>query len=356
MEQAKPTPSRRRAARNNGKPALQRMYASENDLPVTSKMGYDQGPQPSTPQKSGSPAFDMQPVAFQQGSAKASRARNNNQNATNQGSHNKARPKQSTTSPDFARTARQTTPNSAAVPRLPSSAAFAGATFHASPAPSALPIPSFYKPFAGSPSTQTRHQDAQQQPSPPATEPEMPTPQRPLANEARESPLEAMFRADRAEKEKARRPSFVSDASTSRHLFSPNAMPQGSQTMPRQHYGLPRDKPFQQRSSSGIPMAELDGVAGRPVGPAFSTPYQDRIRAARGPVPQPTNNGVSPSQLHEDPTEALKKYLFGPKNSGSETTSSALPNEALVSSSAPASRPAGLLAMEDDLRRILKLS
>ncbi|KAM0334081.1 hypothetical protein ACHAQA_001101 [Verticillium albo-atrum] len=184
----------------------------------------------------------------------------------------------------------------------------------------------------------------------------MPTPQRPLATEMRESPLEAMFRADRAEKEKARRSSFASENVTRRNLFSPSELSQGSQTMPRQHFGQPKERPYPQRSTSGIPIAELDGAPGRPVGPAFSTPYQDRIRAARGPTMGPGSGEASPSPMNEDPSEALKKYLFGPKKAGNETAPFTPPNEAAVSSSAPASRPAGLLAMEDDLRRILKLS
>ncbi|EEY22528.1 predicted protein [Verticillium alfalfae VaMs.102] len=265
MEQAKPTPSRRRAARNNGKPALQRMYASENDLPVTSKM--DMIRALNRPHlKVGSPAFDMQ-LSLSAGSAKLPRAAITSNAIIS--SHNRLVPA-STPPPDFARTVRQTTPNSAAVPRLPSSAAFAGATFHASPAPSALPIP-----------------NAQQQPSPPATEPEMPTPRRPLANEARESPLEAMFRADRAEKEKARRPSFVSDASTSRHLFSPNAMPQGSQTMPRQHYGLPRDKPFRSVPHPVSPWQSLtvfqDGRLGLPFPLPIKIAYAQQAAQSQNP-------------------------------------------------------------------------
>jgi hypothetical protein len=57
---------------------------------------------------------------------------------------------------------------------------------------------------------------------------------------------------------------------------------------------------------------ELDGPnsPGTPFGPAFSTPYSERINAARAGK----NSTMSPDQINTqqsmDRTEALKAYLF----------------------------------------------
>ncbi len=83
---------------------------------------------PHTPQKSASNS----PAPNLQHSNQKTKPRNNN----------KHRPKNVSTSPNPAKQDRSTPPHAIA-PKSASATAFAGATFHASPAPSSLPIPSF---------------------------------------------------------------------------------------------------------------------------------------------------------------------------------------------------------------------
>jgi hypothetical protein len=180
-----------------------------------------------------------------------------------------------------------------------------------------------------------------------------------------------MFRAHRQEKERQRSGSTSSFRPSGLVNESPSVQsPFGSGSVP-QPATLPQTARTQARFPGGIDSAELDGTPGRPLGPAFSTPYQERIRAAR------TNSARSPADLSshqqrpnfepEDPTEALKKFLF----SGNGTTvSQSVPNgfapappahqydRARNIPNAPSpydGRSNNIQAMENDLRRILKL-
>lgn len=351
--QSKPTPTRRRG-RNGGKAAGQKMYASENDVANVSNTGCDQlGPH--TPQKSHSGSPDPQSAA-------------GNQNGSKQRSRNKprARNPNPAASPDSTRQNRRSTPQSIPVNnKANSAAAFAGATFHASPAPSALPMPSFYsKSIPESPGNPGTSRDIRQQPSPPATDHEITTPHHPsTATIARESPLDAIFRADRAEKEKARRVSSLHSSARPRGPVSPPVpSPKNSPFAAGPNNTHPGHRMSFQLSSSGISSAELDGFPGKPLGPAFSTPYQDRIRAAR-PVPNQPSTLKSDNSPPEDRSEALKKYLFGGKGvAASPQSTPPAPLTPNANNGISGYRPnveearsSDLRVMEDNLRRILKL-
>jgi hypothetical protein len=103
------------------------------------------------------------------------------------------------------------------------------------------------------------------------------------------------------------------------------------------------------------------------MGPAFSTPYHERIKAARGnpSAPIPEHSPHSQAAPTEDPTEALKKFLFSGNiltQSGSPSSSvPSAPHAAINSSQSgstatqPVNRTNNIQAMENDLRRILKL-
>lgn len=350
------TPARRRNGRN-GRPAAQKAYASENDVATIDPARYDRAPR--TPQKGAGTDTPM--------------SHNNSKQRTRNGSHNnnnKHRGKNGPQSPESARPGRQTPPHQSS--SMKSISAFAGATFHASPAPSALPLPSFMsRPLTESPSVSKTSRDIIQEPSPP-TDTEAPTPLRQTSSGVQESPLDFMFRAHRQEKERQRsdstgsfRPSgLVHESPSVQSPFGPCSVPKPAT--------LPQTARTQSRiQSGGIDSAELDGTPGRPMGPAFSTPYGERIRAAR------SNSARSPAELSphqprtnpqfEDPTEALKKFL----SIGNGTTvSHSVPNgfapappahqydHARNVPTAPApfeGRSNNLQAMENDLRRILKL-
>ncbi|TDZ29170.1 hypothetical protein C8035_v006861 [Colletotrichum spinosum] len=332
------------------------MYASENDIGNVPGLGSEQFAHPHTPQKPRTVSPEPQiGSGVQDGSKHRSR--------------NKSRAKNpnSVVSPDVSRQIRRSTPQSVPVNSKASSAmAFAGATFHASPAPSALPMPSFYsKAIPESSGPRAANKDVHPQPSPPATNPELPSHKYPsTAPAARESPLDAIFRADRAEKEKARRRGSVRSPAKPYGFGSPfpqSPKDDGSPFAPKSHHTNPGQRlPFH-RSSSGASQAEFDGFSGKPLGPAFSTPYQERIRAARATPDQPTGPpSGSPNASADDRSEALKKYLFGDKFACASPQTGA-------TTTYPGGSPAGngshddevrttdLRVMEDNLRRILKL-
>ncbi|CAF3435693.1 hypothetical protein SNK03_002870 [Fusarium graminearum] len=351
------TPARRRNGRN-GRPAAQKAYASENDVATIDPARHDRAPR--TPQKGAGTDTPMSHTNSKQRTRNSSHNNNNNKQRGKSGPH----------SPDFARPGRVTPPNQSS--SMKSISAFAGATFHASPAPSALPLPSFVsRPTTESPNVTKTPREIIQEPSPP-TDTEAPTPLRQGSSGVQESPLDFMFRAHRQEKERQRSGSTssflasrpVSESPSVQSPFGPGSVPQPA-TLPQTARSQAR---FQ---SVGIDSGEFDGTPGRPVGPAFSTPYQERIRAAR------TNSARSPADLSahqqkanpepEDPTEALKKFLF----SGNGTSvSQSVPNgfapappahqydRARNIPNAPApynGHSNNIQAMENDLRRILKL-
>ncbi len=303
----KNTPARRRAKRPVNSPA-RKTYASENDVPSEAGVFPIELAGPFTPQKSASNS----PAPASQANQPKSKARNGNKG--------RAKP---ASSPGPAKQGRATPPQTAASKPV-TAAAFAGATFHASPAPSSLPIPSFLSKALDSPSVQeTDH--ASREPSPPATDSEAPTPQQRLLPRdiaRQESPLDIFFRADRAEKERARRASSANILGADPVPFSPPDQirpPVEPKTLPGGLFGASNRRPgFQRSPSSGIPTSELDGTPGDSVGPAFAKSYHDRIRAARSnnskqaepaqqsPPPPPQDQGVL------DMSERLKRFLAIP--------------------------------------------
>lgn len=361
------TPGRRRGNRHFANSPARKTYASESDMPTDVPYPMSFGRQsPFTPQKAG--ANSPAPGSQQHPNSK-SKSR----------SGNKSRSKQIPTSPGPSKPGRTTPPQTAAS-KTAAATAFAGATFHASPAPSSLPIPSFLAKALDSPGLKDTDRGSQE-PSPPATDSEAPTPQPRsfLADITRESPLDIFFRADRAEKERARRASSANILVTNPGPFSPPlkpTSPQEPRTLPS-GLGTSRRRPTTQRipSTAGISSIELDGTPGRPMGPAFSTPYQDRIRAAarsseksteslQRTAPQPQQ----PQPATDDLSERLKKFLAVPMDASPMQPNSVPTSQGWSASTAQQStvpprasiaveggRPTDLLHMEDSLRRLLKI-
>ncbi|PBP17717.1 proteophosphoglycan 5 [Diplocarpon rosae] len=245
-----------------------------------------------------------------------------------QKSRNKNRPKNVMISPAAVRRGRNTPPltgaQSAGIPssakpiHTPSTAAYAGSTFHASPAPSALPIPSFYsRSVPDSPGLQgLKSLKGAALPTANSTPPR--TTQSVKQPPREESPLDFFFKADREEKARAR------DATSTKAFAPVNGPPLESPL----RYDTPPVRPNLTRPnlnrgsegssnrtySSGIFAMELDGdgVSGTPLGPAFSTPYSERINAARSANHSGTYFEQPPlePQSSIDRSEALKAYLF----------------------------------------------
>lgn len=208
----------------------------------------------------------------------------------------------------------------------PSAPAYAGATFHASPAPSSLPIPSFYsKSVPDSPGINGFQIRKEQTCSEDDESPVPPAPQIPLPEPHREeSPLDIFFKADREEKARARSASSFHGIGSDTGPFSPpsDTSQPNLNTPSTGRQSRDRNAHFSGGSTSALFAMELDGTnsPGKPIGPAFSTPYHERINAARSSAAlQPS----TPSPLQEQQrskSEALKAFLFSTQNQGPSTS------------------------------------
>lgn len=334
---------------NKNKNASQRNYASENDM---SSM---ENNIPRTPKKS-TPASPAPLPASQ------------NQGSTKRGGKDKARPKHLPLSPKSAQTNRQTSPQPSSIPKPGNATAFAGATFHASPAPSSLPLPSFFSKAPASPALKEENHpgpDMFQASSKAA----IPTPSHaspsPLAHE---SPLEFIFKADREERERARLASGGQAARPRTNIpYSPTSIsPTRKGTTP----GLEAQSPSPIRYSRpdmARSTPELDSPFGN------TMPYQERIRAARNSsamngMKTRTPNTTEPLQTQTDKSDALKRYLFGSSQPTQiHQTRSLAPAPKIHTPPAPVPtaqtdhagssdvRDADVVALENNLRRLLNL-
>lgn len=180
--------------------------------------------------------------------------------------------------------------------------AYAGPTFHSSPAASSLPMPSFYSKslptVTASPALAPPNQLDGQGQAESDTEPLKPAHSEEMASKGREpSPLDFMFEAARKAREspRAQSPDYRLD-----HLSPFDDIPRRMARTPGEN------------SSESVFPFELDGNGGKamPIGPAFATPYKDRMEALRSPQGQ---SMTSPSNLDEkerkEKSEALKRLL-----------------------------------------------
>lgn len=272
---------------------------------------------------------------------------NSHESGSKQKTRNKNRPKNVMTSPAVKGNDRHTPPLTAAqssgVPSsaksisTPSTAVYAGATFHASPAPSALPIPSFFsKSVPDSPGLKGP-KSARETPLSKRSQSPTPLPET-TANQYQreESPLDFFFKADREEKARARSASSTNPAGAAAGPFQPPGSLRNAQTPPAPNsQNRTRQEHAPKSSASGMFAMELDGPynPGTPYGPAFSTPYSERINAAK-----PGNSLTrKDSQQSLERSEALKAYLFSghtpaPKESTNGGAATGSPSPVLASS------------------------
>lgn len=351
----KTTANRRRHPR--GKPAPLKAYASENDAASYGASPHHHHKTPQTPKK----ILSASPALAENYNAQAGGKQRNRSN--------KPKGKVDAASPNYHLSNNQSPPRTSPTSKPGVSAAFAGATFHASPSPADLPIPSFLKSNSESPMVR-KTRGVVPQPSPPATDSEAPTPYRPAsASQHRESPLDFMFRAHREEKARQYSDNTAGPASLLAGVMSP---PHHTDTplSPSSSNLAQNRRAYSRQSSGGVEIFELDGTGSQQLGPPFSAPYQDRINAARsfasGPPAAHTTSQHTPSAnsstTAEDPTAALKRFLFSPQPSTTSTPPAAnlpprnpeyFPNSQVDSSGYDSA--GSIQAMENDLRRILKL-
>ena len=197
--------------------------------------------------------------------------------------------------------------------------AYAGATYHSTPAPSSLPIPSFMLNTLDSPSNRTSV-TISQEPSPPASDSEsLSTLPSTLHTEheqdpIHESPLDFFFKKHREEKKRSGRSNSAQGlvTTTSNPFGRIDQSPSGWVSHGLCQNGAPNTAPrlsFARNTTTGISPEDLNRPSGRPpVGPAFSRPFKERIKAARnGMTAQASPTSAEPTPT--DGTQALKALL-----------------------------------------------
>ncbi len=208
----------------------------------------------------------------------------------------------------------------------PVKVAYAGPTFHASPAPSALPMPSFFSKSVPEVNNGKAPQALEDEGSPGRSgenhlKENAQIVDHPAIRE--ESPLDIFFKADRDEKAERRKSSapslqsgrmissplrpFLTPVSSSKSLSDPKG---------RHHLRNPTDD-----STGGIFALEMEG-SHRAISPAFATPYKHRMDAVRAnTAPSAT---ITQSDHEEEQrkakTKALKELLLTPQRPASAST------------------------------------
>ncbi|OJJ48791.1 hypothetical protein ASPZODRAFT_13531 [Penicilliopsis zonata CBS 506.65] len=190
-------------------------------------------------------------------------------------------------------------------PQMKDSPHYAGPTFHASPAPSALPMPSFFSksmPDSDLAPTLEMESDALEGDS---YFERTPSKQKPRAlhhgEDAKPTPLDFLFKAA----VEARK----SEIQTGLEAGAQSPLPSyaGARTPASQHKPNAIAGGFHPLESMNPELRQS------PIGPAFATPYRDRMNALR--------SASSPTQapMYEDEaqrkakTEALKNLIFNPR-------------------------------------------
>ena len=189
-------------------------------------------------------------------------------------------------------------------PRAQDSPRYAGPTFHASPAPSALPIPTFFSksvPASGFPHSRETEDESQDEPgqSTPSKPKSVPLEQSEVGEP---SPLDFLFKAARDARNAA------------------GSIPNGN-GQSRQGSPVPQRQPSQ---PDGVPGSvfpfELENNESKSIqiGPSFATPYKERMNALRSSSsPSPSNDRCLDEEQLKAKSDALKGLLFNGHSHGS---------------------------------------
>ncbi|CRG88557.1 hypothetical protein PISL3812_05588 [Talaromyces islandicus] len=292
--QQPPTP---KASRNS-----RRSQKKHNNAPSTEPRGTLLTTPPSSPPVSSSPGVAFAEGAMFNGDVNGNASsRKKNGTRSNKKSKENSRPNHNTQNSHSNHRHTSSQPSMASPPPLKDSPHYAGPTFHASPAPSALPMPSFFSksvPDSGLPTALELDSevDAETETEP---EPDM-TPSKPRAAAAHAnhepSPLDFLFKAAIDARSKAQQsPEVISKSRT------PNTDSKAYQ------------RP--QSSANGIFSLELDEPErnAMPIGPAFATPYKDRMNALRSNGIHSQSTGDLNDAQRRVKTEELKNLLLNPK-------------------------------------------
>ncbi|KAL2039142.1 hypothetical protein N7G274_008191 [Stereocaulon virgatum] len=193
--------------------------------------------------------------------------------------------------------------------------AYAGPTFHASPAASSLPMPKFFSRSVPNVDKTTSLKTMMEQEAPDTTSGSEGSPSQENSQPAHnhrvreESPLDIFFRADREAKEKIR-PTRASGTESPNDQARLSASPSGSQTPMRHHSRHPTNS-----SLSAMFPLEIDGPAPElSSSPSLTSAIRD-IHTDRAVVS--SSSSLSEAERKEEQrkaqTQALKQMLFSPR-------------------------------------------
>lgn len=186
-------------------------------------------------------------------------------------------------------------------PQVNGSAAYAGPTFHASPAPSALPIPRFFSksvPESDLPPTLETDSDNAETDADLESTPSKPRPRpQPVDVGPRASPLDFLFKA--AVQAKAKNTNTPDSPEATNRIRSP-------QTDSRVGSSNSNSTP------GGVFPFEMENSRPSQIGPSFAPSYQDRMNALRS-----SSSPSQPTDMTEEQrrikTQELKHLLLNPR-------------------------------------------
>lgn len=194
-----------------------------------------------------------------------------------------------------------------------SQAAYAGPTFHASPAPSELPMPKFFsKSVPGTTyqsSLQSRLDSESDSTSSPLSPPAVINAEAPGHEE---SPLDIFFKADREEKAKRSGGLFTPNTNEQLNHSTSNIETSGKDSSGSEHR-LHHSRHNSHGSGKGLFTMELDGNGVGPHVPATTSPITNRSVTGFSQTPQ-TSGAIG----HEMDARALKDLLFSFTQPGSQ--------------------------------------
>ena len=194
-----------------------------------------------------------------------------------------------------------------------SQAAYAGPTFHASPAPSALPMPKFFSKSVPGTTYQSSLQSRLDSESDSTSSPLSPPPV--INAEApghEESPLDIFFKADREEKAKRSSGLFTPNTNEQLNHSTSNIETSGKDSSGSEHR-LHHSRHNSHGSGKGLFTMELDGSGISPYVPATTSPMTNRSATTLSQIPQ-TGGAIG----HEMDARALKDLLFSFTQPGSQ--------------------------------------
>jgi hypothetical protein len=190
---------------------------------------------------------------------------------------------------------RNTPQHTVTSPQMKESAAYAGPTFHASPAPSSLPMPKFLPKSAPDadlvPPLETDSDSADLSPEPETTPSRRRSRNPPVHDDPKPTALDFMFQAAKQAKENK----ASSSPDVSRPLQSPQTEPKAARS-----------------NQDGMFAFDMgNGQRNSHIGPSFATSYQERMAALR-PSSVPQSPEVSDAE-RKAKTEQLKDLLLNPR-------------------------------------------